>query len=410
MDLQELIAPEKTTFYDGAWTPVGQKRELAPTLSAITGVSESILTEESELSDHSVAARLSWAASRNASRIEDRAYSLLGILGVFMPMLYGEGSKAFRRLQEEIIKRSNDLTIFAWSSPYSIYSYDGGIDRAGTALLADSPDFFASMGNISPFRNDFFDFSLTNKGVLVPEDLLIRLFSLPGRPGKKIYGIYVGAGEIPGGIYLRKIGPHLFQRCRSLSVLGLWQRFHCNQIGVSPAGPRTYIVADPSRHTDTLWQAFRSRAIHVPKSDTWKLIQVAPDELWDVTDRVLLRRSTYDWDTYPIKVAFRFKARNSPATIDVHCYQEAKSTKPLLTVSQHHRVNPLHDGSFHDTLREEPVRWPSDEHAIVWHNDEDTIEVRYPGYDTVQVRVYLYDDRLPGMDPLTTIYSLRICD
>jgi hypothetical protein len=43
--------------------------------------------------------------NRDTTREEDKAYSLLGIFDVHMPLLYGEGEKrAFRRLQEEIDK------------------------------------------------------------------------------------------------------------------------------------------------------------------------------------------------------------------------------------------------------------------------------------------------------------------
>ena len=41
---------------------------------------------------------------------------MLGIFGVNMPPMYGEGSKAFVRLQLEIIKISDDESIFAWQS------------------------------------------------------------------------------------------------------------------------------------------------------------------------------------------------------------------------------------------------------------------------------------------------------
>jgi hypothetical protein len=50
--------------------------------------------------------------SRVSERITSRngaiAYSLMGIFGVFLPMLYEEGDPAFIRLQEEVIKRSED--------------------------------------------------------------------------------------------------------------------------------------------------------------------------------------------------------------------------------------------------------------------------------------------------------------
>jgi len=57
---------------------------------------------------------MSWAAGRSPERIEDRAYSLLGIFGINMPLLYGEGYNAFARLQQEIMKNSDDQTLFTW--------------------------------------------------------------------------------------------------------------------------------------------------------------------------------------------------------------------------------------------------------------------------------------------------------
>ena len=56
----------------------------------------------------SIAQRMSWTSKMATTRIEDEAYCLLGTFGVNMPLLYGEGHKAFLRLQEEIIRRSTD--------------------------------------------------------------------------------------------------------------------------------------------------------------------------------------------------------------------------------------------------------------------------------------------------------------
>jgi hypothetical protein len=71
--------------------------------------------------------------------VEDEAYCLLGIFGVNMPLLYGEGIRAFRRLQEEIIRVDEDYTIFAWS-PTS--DRTDGITSMG--ILANSPHDFSA--------------------------------------------------------------------------------------------------------------------------------------------------------------------------------------------------------------------------------------------------------------------------
>jgi hypothetical protein len=54
---------------------------------------------------------------RETTREEDVAYCLLGIFDINMPLLYGEGGKAFKRLQEEITKQSTDQSLFAWQWP-----------------------------------------------------------------------------------------------------------------------------------------------------------------------------------------------------------------------------------------------------------------------------------------------------
>ncbi|KAK0733175.1 heterokaryon incompatibility protein-domain-containing protein, partial [Lasiosphaeria miniovina] len=112
--LQELIAPKDVSFYDKKWQPRGTKISLVNIINTITGISIPALKSESRLSRFSVAKRMSWAARRTTTRAEDTAYSLLGIFEVNMPLIYGEGINAFRRLQEEIMRKSSDVTILAW--------------------------------------------------------------------------------------------------------------------------------------------------------------------------------------------------------------------------------------------------------------------------------------------------------
>ena len=109
--LQELIAPKIVEFYDQGWQRRGTKKSLQQELSAITGIDLKILKDSNLLSTIPVARRMSWASNRKTSRVEDRAYSLLGIFDVNVPLIYGEGPKAFIRLQEEIMKQSNDLSL-----------------------------------------------------------------------------------------------------------------------------------------------------------------------------------------------------------------------------------------------------------------------------------------------------------
>lgn len=112
--LQELIAPVQGNFYSADWLPIGTKHDLCDLLSSITGIDHVILRGTAELEDISVARRMSWASRRQTSRVEDTAYSLLGLFDVNIPLIYGEGRKAFQRLQEAIMSSTNDQSLFAW--------------------------------------------------------------------------------------------------------------------------------------------------------------------------------------------------------------------------------------------------------------------------------------------------------
>ncbi|KAL4071205.1 hypothetical protein V8B97DRAFT_515417 [Scleroderma yunnanense] len=113
--LQELVVPKSVHFFDHQWKYIGNKKSLSVTLEHMTRIPKTILTDGLSAERSSVAQIMCWAAGRRTSQFEDRAYSLLGLLGVYMSLLYGEGKHAFRRLQEEVIRRHNDYTIFTWS-------------------------------------------------------------------------------------------------------------------------------------------------------------------------------------------------------------------------------------------------------------------------------------------------------
>jgi hypothetical protein len=138
--LQEMIAPEELEFYDKEWRFRGTKSELVDELEAITKVDKNIL-QGGSLRLKSIAKRRSWAANRVTTRVEDRAYSLLGLFAISMPMLYGEGEKAFIRLQEELVREYDDQSLFCWASRT--------LDTTA-GLFANSPGHFAGSANIVP--------------------------------------------------------------------------------------------------------------------------------------------------------------------------------------------------------------------------------------------------------------------
>ncbi|KAK8007590.1 Minor extracellular protease vpr [Apiospora arundinis] len=170
--LQELIAPAKVEFYDSDWNYRGSKMEYSTLLGEVTGIPIPLLLGSCELHTYSVASRMSWAAQRMTTRPEDIAYWLLGIFDISTPPIYGEGSKAFRRLQEEIVRRNNAMTIFAWSQ---VPSEAPLFQQSLAGVFAESPASFYDSGAIYPFRDDFDSISVTNRGLLLSGDIPIRV-------------------------------------------------------------------------------------------------------------------------------------------------------------------------------------------------------------------------------------------
>lgn len=187
--LQELLAPDNVVFFSASWSVIGSKirpdpaitgrllpnpstgqmaREIRalPTITGIPG--DCFNVSWPDFRTASVAQKMSWAAGRKTTRREDRAYSLLGIFGVNMPMLYGEGDNAFVRLQEEILRLTDDQSLLAWGFGLPPTTY-------GHNLLARSPDDFSKCGSIeSRRRASDRHYTMTNKGlhiVLATRDL-----------------------------------------------------------------------------------------------------------------------------------------------------------------------------------------------------------------------------------------------
>ncbi|KAI0669498.1 hypothetical protein C8Q78DRAFT_180363 [Trametes maxima] len=161
--LQELIAPKRVVFLSSTWCFLGTKMSLATVLESVTRIDAAILTGVAPLESVSVARRMSWAAERKTTRLEDEAYCLLGIFGVHMSPIYGEGYSAFIRLQKAIISTVPDQTIFAWGPSYPVHSipsdklhpvnaHIGGLDLDSheRGLLARSPRDFLSARDTAP--------------------------------------------------------------------------------------------------------------------------------------------------------------------------------------------------------------------------------------------------------------------
>jgi hypothetical protein len=104
--LQELLAPATVEFFSKEGKSLGSKISLEREIHEITGIPTGALRGQ-RLAEFDINERMAWAKERKTRLKEDRVYCLLGIFGVFMPLIYGEGDDhAFVRLREEIDKFS----------------------------------------------------------------------------------------------------------------------------------------------------------------------------------------------------------------------------------------------------------------------------------------------------------------
>lgn len=154
--LQELLARRHFIFFSSEWKELGTKSEFSELVSETTRIDQGYLApkpsghskklpRQTNIRAASLVKRMTWAIGRQASRPEDIAYSLLGIFDVNMPLIYGEGQqKAFLRLQKEVMKNSDDQSLFVWVTP--VWYDSSGLSRG--QKLSNLGTFLALMMNL----------------------------------------------------------------------------------------------------------------------------------------------------------------------------------------------------------------------------------------------------------------------
>ena len=210
--LQELLAPDVIEFYDSDWTFLGTKKSLVDEIFAATKIDKRCLLDRTAIENASIAARLSWASERGTTREEDTAYCLLGLVQVNMPMLYGEGTGAFYRLQLEIIKQTNDHTIFAWSPLHTASRFTG--------MFATSPAHFANAAGFRPRTTQTQErqpvtHEMTNRGLSITMPLMTR--------GAAVVALLdcTDSSGMYFGVQLKLTGPSTYRRLgMSLAKMG----------------------------------------------------------------------------------------------------------------------------------------------------------------------------------------------
>ena len=168
--LQELLAPSFVVFLSQEWKPIGTKHDLCGPLQKCTGIYSKYLTRKLNFLEAPIARRMSWAAKRKTTRVEDEAYCLLGLFDINMPTLYGEGQQAFQRLQSELVKQNIDTSLYAWGTWH------------------ESSDAELPQGSLSVVRNGFHGPNHTERFLYAPSPKEFRwmddVYYTPDLPGK----------------------------------------------------------------------------------------------------------------------------------------------------------------------------------------------------------------------------------
>ena len=326
--LQEIVAARAANFYDGAWNQFGTRSSLRDELTSITKIDANIFFPSQNpytvgirdlLDAIPVGRRMAWAVSRKTTRPEDMAYCLIGLFGVSMPMLYGEGGEqAFIRLQEEIIRDKNDLSLFAWRAR------DSSTHRG---ILAHSPDEFAGLSSLE-FEQDIKfnpDFSMSNKGLRIntflrPLDAESRTVVMPlhcydeGAKGEKMPPQF--------GVYLQHEGARVYVRIRPdvFAVLSAPIPISSgNKIFISKRVRRADTTVGSSQYANTVTNNLGAVNFNIPgvnapiqsEDIAIKLLEVEPRELWDTHGNVFLTRGLRSFTVF---LKFHIPTRNIGVT------------------------------------------------------------------------------------------------
>jgi hypothetical protein len=387
--LQELIAPGNVIFYSKSWDKLGTRESLASSISEKTKIGKGILTDSKPgaiqytLSSRSVANRMSWAALRETTRPEDIAYCLLGIFDVNMPLLYGEGEKkAFHRLQEEILKNSDDQSLLAWTAP----RLDRRSAKEFHGPLAEHPIEFQDASNITPLPGVPDTYFLTSSGLRI-DLLVVPSDCLPFQKG--VWGVlrchyahdFTGPLAIPleplpwqgSQVYARKNADLITIDRSKLTNHDIFQNGpFAEQDQAHPQNQTIIIHRNPEPVTDDCENLYLESW---PNDCT--LIQAIPEKRWDSESRIMIS------DDYDVTHVFIFKHVSSKTRFAVAFGYSFRFPEPTLAQVKVFKLDP-------GMLSSKP--WLQDGKSVPWMDWEWEDEHCEDQVDTV----FWYDSKGVG--------------
>jgi hypothetical protein len=273
--LQELIAPRHLVFYTAEWDRLMTKRQLCQTISRYTGISAPVLLG-ADFRRERVAERMRWASKRSTTRVEDMAYCLMGLFDVNMPLLYGEGERAFIRLQQEIIKTENDRTLFCWSArtPSS---------TSFRTLLANSPAEFEEFEDCT-IASSYGMFEITQRGL----EIAMPLHPLNDNESE-VHAIVVEDGPTWLVIRLRRLSGNIFLRVDPHEMIRIWDDKY--DFFDKPDKKEPTVIVVPQNFEQYRFDAYMNYRIgglfleYLPTE--LEVAEVQPENLWDGDNQII---------------------------------------------------------------------------------------------------------------------------
>jgi len=286
--LQELLAPDCLKLFGADWNELmtsevnDKKSSLVQFISNVTGISAEDLADFKP-GPFSIDKRMCWAAKRRTKRVEDVAYSLMGIFGVSFSVAYGEGaSSAFCRLIEAIILAGADGTVLNWAGPSAQHHVSRYIPVSPASYLGYLP--------IQPQRIP--DLALTRNGMQLPLVLLpvkfdndvptytIKFTELNGRMithSSPLPNVRVAASEQAGWIY--SVGLIQLEGSPSRWLSGPESSEKHLPIPLKSNGIFIRVSNLPMGYDDTLWKRIATNhiMIDIPSTRDFNVYLVNPN-------------------------------------------------------------------------------------------------------------------------------------
>jgi hypothetical protein len=174
--VQEFLAPKFVLFYQKDWSLYLDDRSPnhKDSLAIMQEMGDATCIDARALvafrpGMRDAREKLQWVSSRITTWQEDIAYSLFGIFGVNLPVIYGEKKqKALGRLLQEVVAQSGDISALDWVGKSSEFN---------TCLPADITAYKAPPCTLPSLSEDDILTSISSLRHLMAVDLVLELYA-----------------------------------------------------------------------------------------------------------------------------------------------------------------------------------------------------------------------------------------